>query len=181
MKNKVDPNDLPLERNDVDNDRRNFLLLIPIAIFASVAGAVATAAFRFLRPISASQRQLKWIDAMPMAHVKGDKPLMCSIVTERTAGWATTLEEQQVFVLPSHQHQAFSSTCPHEGCNVMWREEKNDFFCPCHDSLFGLDGARMSGPAPRGLDPLPTREKDGMLQVQYQTFVNNKVERIPRA
>ncbi|MBV9209743.1 MAG: ubiquinol-cytochrome c reductase iron-sulfur subunit, partial [Acidobacteria bacterium] len=49
------------------------------------------------------------------------------------------------------------------------------------DSSFAANGERVSGPARRGLDPLPTREKDGVLQVQYQTFVNNIEERVPRA
>ena len=181
MKNSINQNDSSIERKDMDIDRRKFLLLFPIGLFAATLGIVATAAFRFLRPATAALRESRWLDAMPMANVKGDKPMMCAVTTERIDGWATSMEEQQVFILPAQNHQAVSSACPHEGCSVMWRDEKNDFFCPCHDSSFGADGSRLSGPARRGLDPLPTREKDGMIQVQYQTFANNKVERVPRA
>lgn len=181
MPNKVESNNSTRQKNDVDNGRRRFLLFIPIAIFATMAGGLAAIAFRFLRPVAASQRETKWLDAMPMANVKGDKPMMCAIMTERSDGWSTAREEQQVIILPAHNRQALSSACPHEGCNVMWRDETTDFFCPCHDSTFGQDGAWLSGPARRGLDHLPSREKNGMLQVQYQTFVNNKVERVPRA
>ncbi len=167
--------------DEIDKGRRRILFLIPVGIFAGVAATLATAAFRFLRPAVVAQSDAKWINALPMKSVKGDKPMMCSVVTERTAGWSMAVEEQQVFVLPALNNTVLSSACPHEGCSVTWRDESNDFFCPCHDSSFAPDGTRLSGPARRGLDPLPSREKDGMLQVQYQTFVNNELERIPRA
>ena len=181
MSNKVEPNPSPVEKSEIDNGRRKLLFFFPIGVIAGIAGTLAAAAFRFLRPASAPQRESKWVDAMPTASIKGDKPMMCSITTERVAGWSTTLEEQQVFILPTSDRKALSSSCPHEGCNVMWRDESNDFLCPCHDSSFGPDGAWLSGPARRGLDPLPCREKDGILQIQYQTFMNNTTERVPRA
>ena len=169
------------ERKKNNQSRRKFLLLLPVGIFASMAGVMAAAAFRFLRPAAAAQREAKWLDVAPVSQLKGEKPIMRTILAERSAGWSVTLEEQQVFVLPARNHQTLSSMCPHEGCNVVWRDETNNFFCPCHDSSFAPDGAQVSGPARRGLDPLPSREKDGVLQVQYQTFVNNIKERVPRA
>lgn len=164
-----------------ETGRRKFLSLLPIGIFASMAGAVAAAAFRFLRPVAAAQQEAKWLDVAPVAELKGEKPVMRAVLAERNAGWSTTLEEQNIFILPKQNHQALSGICPHEGCNVTWRDETNNFFCACHDSSFAADGARESGPARRGLDPLPSREKDGVLQVQYQAFINNTEERVPRA
>jgi menaquinol-cytochrome c reductase iron-sulfur subunit len=169
------------EKKSTDQSRRKFLLLLPVGIFAGMAGVMVAAAFRFLRPAAAAQREAKWLDVAPVSQLTGQKPIMRTILAERIAGWSVTLEEQQVFVLPAQNHQTLSSICPHEGCNVAWRDETNNFFCPCHDSSFAPDGAQVSGPARRGLDPLPSREKDGVLQVQYQTFVNNIKERVPRA
>ena len=162
-----------------DAGRRNFLLLVPLGIFAGVAATIATAAFRFLRPSSARDEQ-KWSNVAPLAQLKGDKPIMRSIIAEHQAGWASTIEEHFVYVLPKQNNQVLSSICPHEGCNVSWRDDASEFFCPCHDSYFAADGSRVSGPARRGLDPLPAREKDGVLQVQYQSFINNTEERIAR-
>jgi Rieske Fe-S protein len=168
------------ERKKTDESRRKFLTLVPFGILAGMAGVMAAAAFRFLRPAAAAQREARWLDVAPVSQLKGDKPMMRTVLAERSAGWSLTVEEQQVFVLPTPNHQTLSSMCPHEGCNVVWRDETNNFFCPCHDSSFAANGERVSGPARRGLDPLPTREKDGVLQVQYQTFVNNIEERVPR-
>jgi menaquinol-cytochrome c reductase iron-sulfur subunit len=167
------------DKSAPDEGRRNFLLLVPLGIFAAVAGTLLTAAFRFLHPHVVTG-DAKWTDVAPMSELQGDRPIMRSIVAEHEAGWVSTREEHFVYVLPSRNHQVLSSVCPHEGCNVSWREDKNDFFCPCHDSYFSADGERVSGPSRRGLDPLPTRQQDGRLQVQYRTFVNNTEERIER-
>lgn len=159
-----------------DQGRRNFLLLIPLGIFAALAGAVATAALRFLRPTETAQDS-EWLNVGAVAQLKGDQPIMRSVVAEHRAGWASTREEHFVYVLPGQNSQVVSSICPHEGCNVTWRGDSNQFVCPCHDSFFGADGARLSGPSRRGLDPLPSREENGMLQIQYRFFVNNTEDR----
>lgn len=159
--------------------RRNFLLLLPLGVFAAVAGTLLTAAFRFLRP-HVETAEAEWSDVAPLSELKGERPIMRSIVAEHDVGWASTLEEHFVYVLPAKNYQVLSSVCPHEGCNVSWRDDTSGFYCPCHDSYFAEDGARLSGPAQRGLDPLPTRQENGVLQVRYQTFVNNTEERIVR-
>ena len=89
------------------------------------------------------------------------------VVAEHVAGWATTTEEHNVFVLPAKGNQVLSPICPHEGCEVLWEQDRNRFACPCHESYFAADGAKISGPSPRGMDQLPSRVQDGKLQVQY--------------
>jgi Rieske Fe-S protein len=163
----------------VDKGRRDFLIWVPVGIFAGLAATVATAAYRYLRPAKIAQDET-WNDVAPLSSLTGDKPIMRSIVAEHKAGWASTLEEHFVYVLPFKNNEVVSSICPHEGCNVAWRAEESQFFCPCHDSYFSSDGERISGPTRRGLDPLPTREKDGVLQVKYQSYLNNTEERIVR-
>jgi Rieske Fe-S protein len=175
------PNEPSAESKSPELGRRRFLLLIPGAIFAAITGAVGVAALRFLRPVVAAPRETPWLSVGPIAELKGDKPVMRSVTIERQDGWAITFEEQPVFILPKPGNQVLSAVCPHEGCQINWSDETNKFFCPCHDSSFAPDGARVSGPARRGLDPLPSREQEGMLQVQYQTFINNIEERLPRA
>jgi Rieske Fe-S protein len=46
--------------------------------------------------------------------------------------------------------EAFSTVCPHAGCNVS---EVSDglISCPCHGSKFKLDGTVANGPAKTGL------------------------------
>jgi Rieske Fe-S protein len=160
--------------------RRNFLLLLPYGILAGITATIAAAAFRFLRPVGAEAATPGWTDVAPVSEITGDKPIMRSILVEHQAGWSSTLEEHLVYVLPQHDRQVLTAACPHEGCNVSWREDRNTFACPCHDSYFAPDGARINGPARRGLDALPSREANGVLQVRYQSFENNTSERVVR-
>jgi nitrite reductase/ring-hydroxylating ferredoxin subunit len=148
-----------------DKSRRNFLRIFPLGVLAGVFASIGGAAFRFLRPRIgvASDR---WLDVAPLAELTGPHPISRKIVADNIAGWATTTEEHSVFVLPAKNNQVLSAICPHEGCEVAWEQNTNRFACPCHTSYFTADGARLSGPAARGLDALPARVQDGKLQVQ---------------
>jgi len=149
-----------------DTSRRSFLSLIPLGLLATVFASIGGAAFRFLRPrISAASD--RWLDVAKLSELSGPQPLSRKVVAEHIAGWAITTEEHNVFVLPAKNNQVLSAICPHEGCEVAWEQNRNRFSCPCHESYFAADGARISGPSPRGLDPLPMRVQDGKLQVQY--------------
>lgn len=173
-------NHAPPAPNAPDKSRRKFLLLLPYAALAGVTVSLAAAAFRFLRPLSAQAAAPNWTDVGPIASLTGDKPIMRSILVEHNAGWSSKFEEHLVYVLPQQNRQVLTAACPHEGCNVSWREEQSAFACPCHDSFFAADGARINGPARRGLDPLPSREANGVLQVQFRSYENNRAERVVR-
>jgi len=149
-----------------NDSRRSFLKILPLGAIAGVFVSIGGAAFRFLRPrlYAASDR---WLDVANLSELTGPQPLTRKVVTEQMAGWAVTTEEHNVFVLPAKGNQVLSAVCPHEGCEVAWDANANRFSCPCHESFFTADGARISGPSPRGLDPLPMRVQDGKLQVQY--------------
>ena len=159
--------------------RRAFVLLLPLAAIGGMFATVATAALRFLRPVVSASSE-KWIDLAQITELGGNKPVARRIVAEQVSGWAKSLAEHSVYILPGQNNRVLSAVCPHEGCEVSWRDDENVFSCPCHDSNFAADGSRIYGPARRGLDPLPSRVADGKLQVQYQTFVNNTQERTPR-
>jgi menaquinol-cytochrome c reductase iron-sulfur subunit len=61
----------------------------------------------------------------------------------------------------------FSPICPHLGCFYNYNADANKFQCPCHGSQFDFEGAHISGPAARGLDPLPMRERNGQAEVTW--------------
>ena len=151
---------------DHATSRRSFLGLVPLGILAGVFASIGGAAFRFLRP-KLSAATDSWLDVASVSELTGAQPLSRKVVAEHIAGWSIATEEHNVFVLPAKNNQVVSAVCPHEGCEVAWDQNRNHFSCPCHESFFAPDGARISGPSPRGLDPLPMRVQDGKLQVQY--------------
>ena len=73
--------------------------------------------------------------------------------------------------------QAFSSACPHLGCDVDYDAQAGVFACPCHQSSFGVGGERLAGPTQRGLDPLDVIVLDGNVLVRSQRFVAGTAER----
>jgi menaquinol-cytochrome c reductase iron-sulfur subunit len=170
---------MPADERLTKRSRRSFLLL-PLSVFAGVFTSIGIGAFRFLRPRIEQASTADWIDVAPLSELTGDVPVARTISTNRVTGWAVTRQDQHVYVLPGRSNQVLSAVCPHEGCEVAWEKELNRFSCPCHESYFAADGSRVTGPARRSLDPLPSRSQNGMLQVQYQSFENNATERIRR-
>ena len=72
----------------------------------------------------------------------------------------------------------FSSICPHLGCNYDWDPGAKRFICPCHGSQFNVEGEKLAGPAPRGLDPLPFRENDGKAEITWIQYKAQTPDRI---
>lgn len=67
---------------------------------------------------------------------------------------------------------AVSAKCTHAGCTVEWSGDENPaqaFRCPCHQSLFALDGAAKSGPAKKPLQRHIVEVEDGGLRLKANT------------
>ena len=54
---------------------------------------------------------------------------------------------------------ALSAICTHQGCTVM--AVRGSLDCPCHGSVFGLDGSVKQGPAPSPLPPVDVHVSNG--------------------
>jgi Rieske Fe-S protein len=55
--------------------------------------------------------------------------------------------------LDADRFVAFGQKCTHLGCPVIYRKEKRQLQCPCHEGYFNAeDGKVIAGPPPR---PLP--------------------------
>lgn len=95
------------------------------------------------------------------------------------AGKPSELPAGTVRVIPEHRVRlastedgiaAMSLECTHLGCIV--KETENGFSCPCHGTLFAIDGKVMSGPAPAALPWLAVSQAaDGSLVVDTARHV----------
>ncbi|MEY2411329.1 MAG: menaquinol-cytochrome c reductase iron-sulfur subunit [Verrucomicrobiota bacterium] len=80
--------------------------------------------------------------------------------------------------------EALNVTCPHAGCPVEFKPESSSYLCPCHDSMFKLDGtlASESSPSPRGMDLLEVEVRHGVeVWVKFQNFEAGKAKKVPLA
>ena len=76
--------------------------------------------------------------------------------------WVIKHSDQKVTV--------FSPICTHLGCQYDWYPEAKKFICPCHGSIFSIEGKVLGGPAPRGLDTLAWKIENDDLYVEWKRF-----------
>lgn len=50
--------------------------------------------------------------------------------------------------------RAFTGTCTHLDCTVQYEPDSKQIWCACHNGLYDLNGAVVSGPPPRPLEAL---------------------------
>ncbi len=83
--------------------------------------------------------------------------------------------------LPGNKVRALNVVCPHAGCFVDYKGDKNNFHCPCHNSSFGLDGTILDpkSPSPRPLDALEVEVRGNEVWVKFQNFRAGVHEKIP--
>lgn len=80
--------------------------------------------------------------------------------------------------------EALNVVCPHAGCFVDFRSDQRDFYCPCHNSSFAIDGniADPKSPSPRGLDALEVEVRnESEVWVRFQNFQTGHSEKVPVA
>ena len=112
-------------------------------------------------------------------------PMSIGIVSERVTHAWTTLANVPVgavyLIKQGEKVKAFNLKCPHLGCAIDHRSDRRDFFCPCHNSSFALDGSVSddTSPSPRGMDGLETKIEDGFVYVRFQQFRPNLAEQVP--
>ena len=93
------------------------------------------------------------------------KPERPSILDEKSEGF-TESERKEIM----SKLNVLSNSCAHLGCPVRWMSEKQLYLCPCHGSLFDINGGWVGGPAPRGMYRYIVAEvrENGKLYVRHK-------------
>ncbi len=169
---------------DSQTDRRGALHTI-----AAVSGAVGCCALmiptvRFLvSPALGAAGVGRWIKTVPVDSLPDGEPKRVALVADHRDAW--TLEKNVELgaawlLRKGSDVVAWSTVCPHLGCSVDKSSTGGGgFTCPCHDSSFAPDGARLTGPSPRGLDTLASKVEDGFVHVEFQRFRQGTPEKEP--
>jgi menaquinol-cytochrome c reductase iron-sulfur subunit len=168
--------------------RRGFFAKAAMAIGGLVGVAVALPVLRYVffpvrrRVVSDSGAPIDALDAKVLE--AGAAPRLVQLkATQVRDGWAVSdevsLGAAWVRKTANGEVEALSSTCPHLGCAVDFDAQSNEFRCPCHKSAFTLDGAKISGPSKRGLDPLPVAVEDDRVKITFVRYRADVAEREP--
>lgn len=144
--------------------------IVGIVAFISAAVAVPLAGFGILPVIR--KRDTGWSDAGSATDLGVDAPEERRFFQNVKHGWQEDRVERTVWLVrkPDGRVIAFAPSCPHLGCGYRWFAADRRFKCPCHVSVFDIDGKVLGGPAPRPLDTLDTRIEDGKVLVRFEMF-----------
>jgi menaquinol-cytochrome c reductase iron-sulfur subunit len=108
----------------------------------------------------------------PMASFPEGKPVSPLFEMQQQTGYLHGRTTRDVWIIKHSDTSVtvFSSICPHLGCHFNWYPEANKFICPCHGSVFSIEGKVVGGPAPRALDTLPYKIENSDLYIQWELF-----------
>jgi Rieske Fe-S protein len=163
-----------------DGDRRSFGIKVAAGIIGALVAVVPlfAGAITFFDPLFRRRAGGgKWVriatlDALP----KVGEIYRFPVITERDDKWTLYPPGPigAVFLRRVNEREkplAFTTDCPHLGCSVDFRD--GIFKCPCHNSTWTIDGARInpeSCPSPRDLDEL----KDVEIRNENEVWVRFK-------
>lgn len=63
------------------------------------------------------------------------------------------------------QYTALSKICTHQGCTVTYNSSNNNVPCPCHGSLYNINGTVVNGPAPESLKQYSVKVEGNLLKI----------------
>ncbi len=138
--------------------RRTFYQRVIYGMSSLMTAALALPAVGYLFVPSRNRQDTGWTDAGSITTLQLNTPKELVLQRKRIDGWKISAERATAWVVRTDQEViAFAPQCTHLGCGYHWEEEKQQFVCPCHDSVFSIDGQVVGGPAPRSLDRYEVR------------------------
>src|SRR5262249_19854468 len=123
-------------------------------MWAAISAALGLPALVYLLFPPKARNEEQWIDAGDVAKLTPGSPVELAFRHNRVDGWKVSSEKSTAWVVkqPDNSVVAFGPQCTHLGCAYHWEDKDAKFLCPCHNSLFSIDGKVLAGPALRPLD-----------------------------
>ena len=123
-----------------------------------------------ISPALRTQSKATWVSLGPLEAYEIGIPTLFSFTRTKINGWEKTVNSFGVWVYREAEDEdqviVFSNVCTHLSCRVTWIEERQIYFCPCHDGRFDQQGLVVGGPPPRPLDKYVNKVEDGILSIQ---------------
>jgi Rieske Fe-S protein len=156
-------------------DRRGFMTIIGGALMSLMGAALAIpGAIFYTGPARRRQKDEGAVDVAALERLPEGVPVRAPVIVKRRLDAWTAFRDVTLgaawLIRRGAEVKAFSTVCPHAGCSVDFDAPKNCFACPCHGSVFSLDGQRTEGPSPRAMDALDVDVKEGRVLVAYKRF-----------
>ena len=163
---------------DNQGERRGFIKFLCIVI-GGIVSAVPFGAgiWAYINPLTREKGvdgdgflKITSLDAIP----DDGTPAKFSVIADKEDAWNKfkNISVGAIYLRKeAGKVKALHTVCPHLGCFIDYRSTKSDFFCPCHNSNFKLDGSIVSGVSPRPMDPLEIEIRNKVeVWVKFQNF-----------
>ena len=161
------PNEAQHTAADVSPTRRTFYIAFINGAMSLIGLALAVPAAIYLFFPPKLRKEAEWVDTADLSTIPTGAPTEIAFTRKRVDGWKVTNEKATAWVVkqPNNEVVAFSPICTHLGCAYHWDDPSHTFICPCHTSVFSMDGKVLGGPAPRPLDRYMTKIDAGKLEI----------------
>jgi menaquinol-cytochrome c reductase iron-sulfur subunit len=154
---------------DIENssDRRVFFRAMIYGLWATIATALSIPAAIYLLFPPKLRKENELTEAGDVTKMVANSPVEMVFRRNRIDGWRILSEKSTAWAvkLDNGDVVAFAPQCTHLGCAYHWDDPKQQFLCPCHNSVFSIDGKVISGPAPRPLDRFEAKVQNNKLMV----------------
>jgi menaquinol-cytochrome c reductase iron-sulfur subunit len=171
----------PSLSDKIDNPRRRFLKLT-IGILPLLSGLVL--GIPLIRALINSKDKItkqNWSRVSEVSSLPDGKPVRLNFSTQTEDAYLYQTAVSSVWVVRNSPAEitVYSPVCPHLGCYYNWNPQNEHFECPCHNSVFSINGKVLAGPSPRPLDTLSSRIENGTLFVRWEQFKAGIPEKVP--
>jgi len=148
-----------------DIGRRKFFLNGIFGLWGLIGASLSASSLRYLFNAPKAKGEDDWVKAASLADLTVNAPKEVVFTRKRVDGWTIANEKTTAWIVKQSDDKAvaFVPQCTHLGCAYHWDEPKSAFVCPCHSSLFSIEGKVLGGPAPRHLDQYSVRVDQGDL------------------
>jgi Rieske Fe-S protein len=134
--------------------RRGYLKILGVLSGGLAAGNVAVALGAFERRTEGADAEVVITEDLASIPVGG----------EVRFNYPTGNDPAVLLRLEEDLWVAYSAVCTHLACEVLWRPDDEDLFCPCHDGHFDpRDGSPTAGPPQRPLPEIVVRRRGDAL------------------
>jgi len=145
--------------------RRGFYVSVIYGLWGLIGAALSIPAAVYLLFPPRLRKAPEFVEAGDVSQLEPRVPVEMVFRQNRVDGWKIVSEKTTAWVvkLADNKVVAYGPQCTHLGCAYHWDENRSEFLCPCHTSVFSVEGKVVSGPAPRALDRYETKVENGKL------------------
>ena len=149
--------------------RRRFYIAGIYGLWTAITAALGIPALVYLFFPPKARKEEEWLEIGDVSKLATDSPVEMVFRRNRVDGWKVMSEKGTAWVVKHADNSvtAFGPQCTHLGCAYHWDVGSHEFICPCHSSVFSIEGEVQSGPAPRPLDRYEAKVENGKLMLGH--------------